>query len=140
MSANAPCLRFTWADAKKFEETAYRVRRADPLVMRKIGTLVGGERVVGAYVDPVWTFVFEVGPVSVAESLLFRTRIGLQATIEIVDAGRSAAAFPNRDRWQNGPFTGKLTELKRRGLGPDITKGDRWSLTWQAYESDMTAI
>ena len=132
-------LEIVWDDRASYTDEAYRLVSARPLVQRKVGKLVGGREIVAAYSDPVWTFEVEVGPVTRAEAAAFRSRIGQEATVRLRDDDRPASRFPNADAWYRAPWRGTLIAAVPKALGPDITRGDRWRLRWQAEESQFNA-
>ena len=119
----------------------YEVLRAVPALQRPIGQRVDTGRVVARYVDPVWTIEFRLGPLARADTLRLRQWVGRDnITVQFLDADRPLADFPSQEKWINADIEATLIDAVPQAVNADITRGDLWSLTIQAYESDMVAI
>ena len=119
----------------------YTVQTARPLLKRPIGKLVDTGSIVARYTDPVWTIAFRLGPLARADTRRLRQWVGRDdLTVQFLDADRPLADFPSQEKWINADIEATLTDAVPRAVNADITRGDLWSLTIQAYESDMVAI
>ena len=119
----------------------FEVQRAAPALKRPIGQRVDTGRIVARYDDPVWTIEFRLGPLARADTLRLRQWVGRDnITVQFLDADRPLADFPSQERWINAEIEATLTDAVPRFVNADITRGDLWRCTIQAYESDMVAI
>ena len=126
-------LNMVFGTAGVIDTKIFSVLSADSVKVRNIGETIGKSKIVARYDDPVWTIKMRLGPQVPTNGLLLRRSIGTFFTFLISDS--AGKVRPDAEIWIGRRILAEMLNCKQSRLGKDITRGERYELTFQFPES-----